>query len=133
MALDNDNPKTSEETDKETDDQKTEVLKDEDMENKKLEDDPLFESQPKRDVGFKDFIEVFSYDNDKPEKEEMTKLEQDFVDSNSEKEAWKPSPRTSLNEEDSSNDEKKEPVAGSSSLVPKFVGTFITFKLLFLF
>jgi hypothetical protein len=54
MALDNDNSKTSEETDEWTDDLKTEVPKDEDM-----EDDSLCVSQQEGDVDFGDYIEVF--------------------------------------------------------------------------
>jgi hypothetical protein len=80
MALDNDNPKTSKETDEETNDQKIKVLK-----NKDMEDNPLFENQQEEDVSFRDYIEAFSF-NDKLEKEEITKLEQDFIDSDLEKE-----------------------------------------------
>jgi hypothetical protein len=56
------------------------VLKDEDKEN----DHPCV-SQQERDVGFGDYIEAFVFDN-KPEKEEIAKMEQDFVNSDPEEE-----------------------------------------------
>jgi hypothetical protein len=56
------------------------------------------------------------------EKDEMKKLEQDFVDSNPKEQAWKPSPPTSSSEEDSSSDEEEEePIAGPSAKVSKFI------------
>jgi hypothetical protein len=65
--------------------------------------------------------------DDLPEKDEMKKLEQDFVDSDPEKQAWKPLPLTSLSEEDSSsNEEEEEPVAGLFAKVPKFIGMVLS-------
>jgi hypothetical protein len=57
----------------------------------------------------------------------MMKIEQDFVNSNPEKKAWISTPPTSSNKENMSHDEKKVPVPGPFTRVPKFVGTFITF------
>jgi hypothetical protein len=121
MALDNDNPKMSKETDERTDNRKIKVSKDEDM-----EDDSPCISQLERDINFRDYIEAFVFD-DKLEKEEMTKMEQDFIDSDPEEEVWVSTPSTSLDEEDMSHDEEKAPVLGPFTQVPKFVGTFITF------
>jgi hypothetical protein len=94
--------------------------------NKDLKDDSSCISQQEGDVGFGDYIEAFSFD-DKSEKEEMMKMEQDFVDSNHEEKAWVLSPCTSLDKKDTSHDEKKAPITGSSTQIPKFVGTFIIF------
>jgi hypothetical protein len=128
MALDNDNPKTHEETPetheetpetrKVTDDQKIEAKKDVDM-----EDTPSFGTtrrDEKEDADLGLFMDVF---DDLLEKDKTKKLEQDFVNSNLEEQAWEPLPPTSSFEEDSSNDEEEEePIAGSFTKVPKFVG-----------
>jgi hypothetical protein len=65
------------------------VPKDEDM-----KDNPPCISQQEREVSFEGYIEAFIFD-DKPEKEEMMKMKQDFINSNPEEEAWVPTPPTS--------------------------------------
>jgi hypothetical protein len=107
MALDNYNPKTHEETPETheetsetrevTDNQKVEAKKNVDM-----EDAPPFGTtrrDEKKDADLGLFMDAF---NDLPEKDEMKKLEQDFINSDPEEQTWKPLPLTSLSEEDSS-------------------------------
>jgi hypothetical protein len=132
MALDNNNPKTHEETPKThketpetrkvTNDQKAKVKKDVDMENAPLFGTTRQNEEKDADIGL--FMDAF---DDLPEKDETKKLEQDFVDSDFEEQAWKPTPPTSSFKENSSNDEeKKEPVTGPSAKVPKFVGMILS-------
>jgi hypothetical protein len=105
-----------------TNDQKAEAKKDVDM-----EDAPPFgtarrDEEEDADIGL--FIDVF---DDLLEKDEMKKLEQDFVDSDSEEQTWEPSPPTSSFEEDSSSDEEEEePVTGPFAKVPKFIGMVLS-------
>jgi hypothetical protein len=105
-----------------TDDQKVEAKKDVDM-----EDTLPFRTtwqDKEEDVDLELFIDAF---DDLPEKDETKKLEQDFVNSDSEEQAWEPSPPTSLSKEDSSSDEeKKESVAGFFTKVSKFVGMILS-------
>jgi hypothetical protein len=95
----------SEEIDEQTDNQKTEALKDKD-----IEDDSSYISKQEKDINFGDYIEAFVFD-DKLEKEKTMKMEQNFVDSNLEKKTWIPSSSTSLDKEDTSYDEEKAFVA----------------------
>jgi hypothetical protein len=99
MTLDNNNPKMHEEipethketpeTDEVTNDQKVEVKKDVD-----IEDAPpsgTARRDEEEDIDIELFMDTF---NDLPEKDETKKLEQDFVDSDPEEQAWKPLPPT---------------------------------------
>jgi hypothetical protein len=132
MALDNDNPKTHEEisetheetpkTREVTNDQKVEAKKDVDMEDALSSGTTWRDEEEDADLGL--FMDIF---DDLPEKDETKKLEQDFIDSDPEEQAWKPSLPTSLFKEDSSSDEEeKEPVTGPSAKVPKFVGMVLS-------
>jgi hypothetical protein len=127
LALDNNNSKiyketleTHEETSEThevTNDQKVEAKKDVDMEDTPPSETARRDEEEDTDLGL--FMDTF---NNLPEKDETKKLEQDFVDSDPEEQAWKPLPSTSSFEEDSSSDEEeKEPVTGPSAKVPKFV------------
>jgi hypothetical protein len=128
MALDNNNPKMHEETPEThketpeihevTNDQKVEAKKDVDMEDVPPFGITLQDEEEDTDLGL--FMNVF---DNLPEKDETKKLEQDFVNSDPEEQAWEPSPPTSSFKEDSSSDEEeKEPVARPFAKVPKFVG-----------
>jgi hypothetical protein len=89
MALDNDNPKTHKETPetheetfktrKVTNDQKVEVKKDVDMEDALSFRTAQWDEEEDADIGL--FMDVF---DDLPEKDETKKLEQDFINSDSE-------------------------------------------------
>jgi hypothetical protein len=131
MALDNDDPKTHEETPemheetpetrKVTDDQKIEAKKNVDMEDASPSGTTRWDEE---DVNLGLFMDTF---NDLSEKDETKKLEQDFVDSDPEEQAWEPSPSTSSSKKDSSSDEEEEePVAGPFTKVPKFVGMVLS-------
>jgi hypothetical protein len=132
MALDNNNSKTFEETSEThketsetrevTNNQKVEVKKNVDM-----EDAPLFgivrrDEEEDTEIGL--FMDAF---DDLLEKDETKKLEQDFVDSDSEEQTWEPLPSTSSSEEDSSSDEKEEElVAEPFAKIPKFVSMVLS-------
>jgi hypothetical protein len=139
MALDNDNLKMHEEileTHEEisemhevTDNQKVEAKKDVDMENAPPSGTTRQDEEEDADLGL--FMDVF---DNLPEKDEMKKLEQDFVNSDPEKLAWESLPSTSLFEENSSSDEEEEePVAGPSTKVPKFVNIVLSSSNFFFF
>jgi hypothetical protein len=132
MTLDNNNPKTHKETSETheeipemhevTNDQKVEAKKDVDMEDAPPSGTTRRDEEEDADIGL--FMDAF---DDLLEKDETKKLEQDFVDSDPEKQAWEPSPPTSSSEEDSSsNEEEEEPIAGPSTKVPKFVGMVLS-------
>jgi hypothetical protein len=132
MALDNDNPKTHEENPKTheetpetrevTNDQKAEAKKDVDMEDAPPSRTARRDEEEDADIGL--FMDAF---DDLSEKDETKKLEQDFVNSDSEEQAWEPSPPTSSFEEDSSSDEEEEePVAGPFAKVPKFISMVLS-------
>jgi hypothetical protein len=68
------------------------------------------------------------------EKDKTKKLEQDFIDSNSEEQAWKPSSHTSLFKENSSSDkEEKESITGLFTKVFKFVDILLSSSNFFFF
>jgi hypothetical protein len=110
-------------------DQKVEAKKDVDM-----EDAPPFrttrrDEEEDADIGL--FIDTF---DDLSEKDETKKLEQDFIDSDPEKQAWEPSPPTSSSEKDSSSDEEEEElVARPFAKVPKFIGMVLLLSNFFFF
>jgi hypothetical protein len=123
MALDNNNPKIHEETPETrevTDDQKIEAKKDVDMEDALLSRTAQWDEKDDIDLGL--FVNAF---DDLPEKDETKKLEQDFVNSDSEKQTWKSLSLTSSFEEDSSsNEEEEESITGLSTKVPN--SSFLT-------
>jgi hypothetical protein len=132
MALNNDNPKTHEEisetheetpeTREVTNDQKAEAKKDVDMEDAPLSGTARRDEEEDADIGL--FMDAF---DNLPEKDETKKLEQDFINSDPEEQAWEPSPPTSSSEEDSSSDEEEEePITGSSAKVSKFVSMILS-------
>jgi hypothetical protein len=61
------------------------------------------------------------------EKDKTKKLEQDFVDSDPEKQAWEPLfPTSSFKKDSSSDEEEKESITGPSAKVSKFVGMVLS-------
>jgi hypothetical protein len=132
IALDNDDPKMHEETSEtheETsemceviDDQKVEAKKDVDMEDTSSFGTTWWDKKEDNDLGL--FIDVF---DNLSEKDEMKKLEQDFVNSDSEEQVWEPSSPTSLFKKDSnSNEKEKEPITGPFTKVSKFVSILLS-------
>jgi hypothetical protein len=105
-----------------TNDQKAEAKKDVDMKDAPPFGTARWDEEEDADIGL--FMDAF---DDLPEKDETKKLEQDFVDSDSEEQAWEPTSPTSSFEKDSSSDEKEEePIAGLFAKVPKFIGMVLS-------
>jgi hypothetical protein len=105
------------------------VKKDVDMEDAPPSETTRRDEKEDADLGL--FMDAF---DNLPEKDETKKLEQDFVNSDLEEQAWESSPPTSLFEEDSSSDEEEEePVARLFTKVPKFVGIVLSLSNFFFF
>jgi hypothetical protein len=122
MALNNDNLKISEGTDNDEHiDKKT---------NTNIED--LFNTKQREEAeDFEIYNKSLFLDN-QPEKGNTKNLEQDFIDSDLEDEAWTTSCNTTSNKEKSNNnetskDEKKESIARLSTKVSKFIGILLIF------
>jgi hypothetical protein len=122
MALDNDNPKTNEGI---NEDKHTNKKIDVDMED-------LSDTERREEVeNFRVYDESLFLD-DQPEERSTQNLEQDSIDSDPEDKAWTASRDTTFDKKGSSRketskDEEKELVAGSSTKVSKFIGILLQF------
>jgi hypothetical protein len=122
MALDNNNPKTNEGT---HEDEHTNKKIDIDMED-------LFDTERREEVEDFGVYNESLFLDDQPEERSTQNLEQDFIDSDPEDEAWMASRNITSDKERSSSEEtsegeKEELVAGSSTKVPKFIDMLLQF------